>query len=126
MSPNLVEANASTAAADNHRGAANRPERRRRPRTPVRWPVTVFRPNYPDSVDSITLNLSSDGFYCLIDAPCAIGESLLVLLRAPSHHPADGNSTCTLRCQARVLRVEPADGRYGIACRIEDYSLDPR
>ncbi len=127
MSANLIDAlfRSGKLRSFTFADARHEPERRSRLRTPVHWPVTFFRPDSPERVESSTLNLSSEGFYCLTDVPFAPGEHILALLHAPSCHPAERDATRVLRCQVRVLRVEPLDGRYGIACRIEDYQLTP-
>jgi len=108
------------------RGALPYMERRKRLRAPVRWRITILSPGLEDAVESSTLNLSSDGFYCTTDIPFVREQRLSVVLHAPAHRPGDGEATCMLRCKATVVRTESKDGQYGVACRIEDYSCDAR
>ena len=97
-------------------------ERRRWGRVSVHWPIILF-PNQTgeDAVETITENLSSQGFYCLSRNPFTVGELLLCTLRIPMNDLGAGASH--LECQVRVVRVEknPSDDQYGIACRMEDY-----
>jgi hypothetical protein len=97
-------------------------ERRRRARARVHWPIALF-PNQTgeDAVETVTQNLSSDGFYCLSRKRFIVEELLLCTLRIPM--TGLGGRESHLECRARVVRVEEntADGEYGIACRIEDY-----
>jgi hypothetical protein len=100
------------------------PERRKRTRTKVHWPVCFFRDATGERVESLTQDLSSGGFCCLADTPFTAGETLMCLLKLPSHGPNGKHLEQMLECKARVMRVELQDeGVYGIACRIEDYHL---
>lgn len=101
-------------------------ERRSSGRVSVHWPVFLY-PNKSgeDAVQTITENLSSQGFYCLSRKPFSVGELLLCTLQIPMNDFGAGASH--LECQVRVVRVEkdaPAD-QYGIGCRIEDYRFIP-
>lgn len=94
-------------------------ERRRRARSRVNWPVLLFRNlEGGDTVETITRDLSSSGFYCLSAKPFAVGEQLLCALQVPAD-----NGESRLECRVRVVRVEEnvLDGQYGIACRTQDY-----
>jgi hypothetical protein len=103
--------------------AAPAADRRRRARSAVQWTVTLFRRNSGEAIESTTRNLSSDGFHCLVRREFAIGERLTALLHIPAYDPTGREATCTLSCDARVLRLDPTDhdGIYGLACGIEDY-----
>jgi hypothetical protein len=97
-------------------------ERRMSVRTAVRWPV-VFRCGRPEPLESVTENLSSQGFYCFSQTPIALGEVLMCRLTVPTYDPSRTNEHTVLECNVRVIRSEAvrADGLYGIAFRIEDY-----
>ena len=97
-------------------------ERRSRVRTKVRWPV-VLRFRHSEEMESVTENLSSQGFYCLSQTPIASGEVLLCWLTVPTHDPTGGKDAVVLECSVRVVRSEaaPTGGGYGVACCIEDY-----
>ena len=108
----------------------HRPERRKRERTTVRWPVRLFRNGGQDAVDTVTRNLSSGGFYCLSPTAFVPGESIPCTLRLPAYNST--GKTLVLLCQVHILRVEAIigadndDSSFGIACRIEDYHFsDP-
>jgi PilZ domain len=102
---------------------ADRQERRKRVRTQVHWTILLFRETTSKAVATITQNLSSSGFYCLSRSPFSLGEQLFCSLEVPTHDPLDKGRTAPLECRARVVRVEPerGNGRFGIACQIEDY-----
>lgn len=101
---------------------AGRVERRTRFRTMLHWQVRFFQPSPLDTVETVTQNLSSGGFYCLAQTPLVPGEITTCSLKLPAHHP-NGAEAVSLECKVRVIRVEApdADGLYGIGCRIEDY-----
>jgi PilZ domain-containing protein len=103
-----------------------RPERRKRERTMVHWPVRLFRNGGQDAVDTITRNLSSEGFYCFSSTAFVPGESIHCTLRLPSHDTT--GRTLALHCRVHILRVEAVnrEDTFGIACRIDDYHFsDP-
>jgi len=101
-----------------------RPERRRRARTQVHWPLMLLRDHGSDAIETSTQNLSSNGFYCFTPEPLKPGESLLCTLRLPAHDPKGEERSLSLECTVMVVRAEAAaDGHFGIACRIEDYHL---
>jgi hypothetical protein len=103
--------------------SATHPERRRRARTKLHWPVLFFRDHSAEAVESLTQDLSSGGFYCLSKTPFTSGERILCTLKIPTYDPVGKQCERTLECEVRVMRVEAAAGEdfYGIACRIDDY-----
>jgi hypothetical protein len=103
-------------------GKSVQAERRSRARVRVHWPVLLFPSQIgEDAVQTITQNLSSQGFYCLSSRPFTVGELLLCTLQIPMNDLNAGERH--LECQVRVVRVEnnASGGQYGIACRMEDY-----
>lgn len=98
------------------------PERRERIRTAVHWRVLLLR-SHTEAVETLTLDLSVGGFYCLSQTAFSVGESLVGLLKLPTHDPVERESEGHLECRVKVVRVDPScgDGQFGIACRIEDY-----
>src|SRR5882724_4923704 len=101
-----------------------RADRRKRVRTTVHWPVLLFRDAASGALETITRDLSSNGFYCLSGTPILCGEHLWCELRVPAHHPFRFGKALSLRCRVQVVRSEAAaEGLYGLACRIEDYHL---
>ena len=98
-------------------------ERRRRTRVQVHWPVCFIRPGTADIVETVTHDLSSDGFYCLANTAFVPGEIRECTLGVPMHRPHSGDRVRPVLCRVRVIRVEALgeDGTYGLGCRIEDY-----
>jgi hypothetical protein len=98
-------------------------ERRRRRRVRLRWPLSILK-GQPRArvVDTVTEDLSSRGFCCVVDEPLAVGESVACVLGfAPRHDPEASHG---LRCRAQVIWVRGTDdGRFGMGCRIDDYSV---
>jgi hypothetical protein len=101
-------------------------ERRQRVRTRLHWPVLLFRaiPG-SDAIESVTRDLSSSGFFCLIRVPLGEGEKLVCSIKIPTHDPHGKHLERTLECRVQVLRVvlQEAGDCFGVACRIEDYHL---
>jgi hypothetical protein len=99
-------------------------ERRKRVRTTVHWPVLFF-PNEisTEGIESITVNLSSEGFYCLSRTLFTAGETLFCTLRVPSHDAGGHERDRILECRVCVKRAEPSanEGMFGVACEIIDY-----
>jgi hypothetical protein len=97
-------------------------ERRRRIRVHVHWPVRFFLEGTEETVDTVTQDLSSDGFYCQASTVFVPGEIRACTLGVPTHH-RNGGGIRPVLCKVRVIRVEAlgADGLYGVGCRIEDY-----
>jgi hypothetical protein len=97
-------------------------DRRRRIRMQVHWPLVFSRPGNP-VVETVTNNLSSDGFYCLANTTFVPGEVTECTLGVPTHNPRNGGRVLAVQCKVRVIRVEvlQENGMYGVGCRIEDY-----
>ncbi|MGB9605607.1 MAG: PilZ domain-containing protein [Bryobacteraceae bacterium] len=101
-------------------------ERRARLRLPVHWPLRIMPPNGGEEVlDSVTENLSSQGFYCWISRALAPGDCLRCVIEFPSRSAASARRL-RLHCHAEVVRSErgPQPGMFGIACRIKEYSVE--
>ena len=103
--------------------SAFRPERRSRIRTRLRWRVLLWS-HETEAIETVTENLSSSGFYCFCRKPLTPGESIISVLLLPSHNPGGEDRPLSLECKVTIMRAAPTlDGLFGIACRIEDYSL---
>lgn len=100
-------------------------ERRKRQRLPLRWRVCLSRRSNHLVVESETRDVSSGGFYCFTDENFTPDERLECVLVIPMPGTSEGAERLCLRCQVAVVRVDiaPPGGRYGVACRIEDYSV---
>ena len=102
---------------------AGQADRRDRIRTQVHCPVRFLRSGTMDVLETTTQNLSSAGFYCLIQNAFVPGESMACTLSLPAHQPHSADRMLLLECKVRIIRVEApdGDGLYGLGCRIEDY-----
>ena len=70
-----------------------------------------------------TRDISYRGLYFLIEAKVEAGSSIEFVLKLPQQITLAGD--VHIRCYARVLRVEPHNGRRGVAARIERYEFRP-
>ena len=104
---------------------ARKAERRSRPRAALQWVVHVSRAGSKHPVASKTRNVSSQGFYCLLQEPFESGERVECTVVIPIPKSAKSDDVLWLKCQARVLRVEAAaaDTAFGIAFQIEEYCV---
>lgn len=102
-------------------------ERRRRARVQVHWPICFIRPGTAGIVETVTHDLSSDGFYCLANTAFVPGEIRECTLGVPMHNSNSGDRVRPVLCRVRVIRVEALGeaGFYGLGCRIEDYRFLP-
>jgi len=76
-------------------------------------------------METTTINVSADGFYCLLPEAVAAGERVDCTIRIPAHNQDRSDAALCLQCRAQVLRVENygVPGIFGVACRIEDYTV---
>jgi len=76
-------------------------------------------------IETVTQDLSSEGFYCLANAPFIPGEIHSCTLSVPAYHPRDLTRVVPVQCRVRIVRVEALaeNGLFGIGCRIEDYRV---
>lgn len=115
--------NGSNETAPRH--SATHPERRTRVRTTVHWPVVFFRGRSGETIESVTQNLSSKGFYCHSQTLIAPGEVLICAIKLPSYDLSGHERPRILECRVQVKRVDPGGtgDTFGIACQIYDYHL---
>lgn len=76
-------------------------------------------------VETRTENLSSRGFYCLLETPLVPGDVVTCDITIPNYNAPD-RGISSIACQAEVVRVEAVgtDSNFGVACRILDFTLD--
>lgn len=98
-------------------------ERRRRTRVLVHWPLCFFSVGGTEVIETTTTDLSSDGFYCVANAPFVPGEIRECTLGVPTNRRNGGERIQPIQCRVRVIRVEALGegGLFGIGCHIEDY-----
>ncbi|MFZ3201977.1 MAG: PilZ domain-containing protein [Candidatus Acidiferrales bacterium] len=70
-----------------------------------------------------TRDVSFRGLYFTIEAFLETGNSIEFVLTLPQQITLAGD--VHIRCYAHVLRVEPHNGRRGVAARIERYEFLP-
>lgn len=70
-----------------------------------------------------TRDVSFRGLYFLIEGNPDAGSSIEFVLTLPRQITQAGD--VNIRCYARVLRVEPHNGRHGVAARIDRYEFLP-
>jgi len=97
-------------------------ERRKRRRVPLHWPVRLLRKSGNTPFESTTKNLSSEGFYCVIEEPFKRGARLQCEIVIPGKSVGLSESI-RLQCHVTIKRVEPLSNGFGLGCHIEDYSL---
>jgi hypothetical protein len=104
---------------------APKAERRSRPRAALHWVVHVSRAGGQHPVASRTRNVSSQGFYCLVEEPFESGERVECTVVIPIPKSGKPDDALWLKCRARVLRVEAAaaDTAFGTAFQIEEYCV---
>jgi len=100
-------------------------ERRRIPRAALNWTVHVAANGFKCPISTTTRDISRDGFYCLLRNPLTPGERIECDIVVPTHSTRDSTDTAYLRCRAMVVRVEQTESEteFGVACRIEEYSI---
>ena len=100
-------------------------ERRRRARMEVRWPLTFC--GVDCAVETVTDNLSSEGFYCVANVPLLPGEVRDCTLGVPSHNRGGTAKVLPMLCRIRIVRMKTLHETelYGIGCHIEDFRLAP-
>ena len=127
MLPTRADAKAEYPGVQSVRnGAPKLIERRRSVRLRAQWPVRFWASNPGAPVETVTTDLSSDGFHCLSPVPFGRDEVLACTLTIPETSISLGNgSRRLLECQVRVVRSEPAnrDGYFGVACQIKNFRI---
>jgi hypothetical protein len=100
-------------------------ERRASRRFTMTLPLTVRSsgPGGGIELQGQTRDVSFRGLYFLIDAEYEAGRSLELILTLPREITMAGD--VHIRCFAHIIRVEPHNGRRGIAARIDRYEFLP-
>jgi hypothetical protein len=100
-------------------------ERRAARRFSMMLPVKV---RFPEGdafaeLNGETRDVSYRGLYFLTEATPEAGSSIEFVLTLPQQITLAGD--VHIRCYGRVLRVEPHDGRRGVAARIDRHEFLP-
>ena len=113
------------AIASNQAGWNAGVERRRSPRATLHWTLYLSCNGAKYPLRTELRDISSDGFYCLVDQPIRPGERIKCDIVVPTHSLQGADDVMYLRCDALAVRVEKIgdETEFGLACRIEDYCL---
>jgi hypothetical protein len=90
---------------------------------PARWTVYLSRESDTHPLETVTRDLSSEGFYCYVPEPVLPGELLDCALMIPSHSKTE--DLLCLKGQVQVVRLESIGHGYGIGCQLRNYSIVP-
>jgi hypothetical protein len=96
-------------------------------RLPLTYPLFLSRPGEACRVVTKTENVTSKGFYCVSARRFLLRERLdceMLIPLGSSGFPGD----LVLHALVEVLRVTPRglDRGFGMACRLESYTIAPR
>jgi hypothetical protein len=104
---------------------ANSIERRASRRFTMTLPLTVRAQGPGGEIErqGQTRDVSFRGLYFLMDADFETGSAIEFILTLPREITLAGD--VHIRCFAEIIRVEPHNGRRGIAARIDRYEFLP-
>jgi hypothetical protein len=85
--------------------------------------LRLYRRGFSQPVEGETLDLSSAGFYCVVRDRFDPGENLDCILTVPAENFSLDTGNVNLHCEVVVTRVHPRPEGFGVACRIDHYSL---
>ena len=89
---------------------------------PLRCSLRLYRQGTDHPIHGETVNISSEGFYLVIDAPFTPGDTLTCMLDVPSEatHESDAMK---LRYEVKVLRVDSIGHRFGVAFQVLNFTM---
>ena len=96
-------------------------ERRRRRRFPLQCDVEFVREG--QTFHSATVDISSQGFYCVVDPAVEAGEELRCQVDLMQGHNGLSLPGVSLNCEVVVLRSDEREDGHGIACWIRNYTV---
>jgi hypothetical protein len=70
-----------------------------------------------------TENISSSGFYCIVQSRFSIGDRLDCRIQIPVQRFSLSPSELWLNCKAIVVRVERTDAGIGLGCEFENFRV---
>ena len=103
------------------------PDRRRRPRLKLAYPLRLFRPGKGSRIDTKTEDISCEGFFCITGSLLSPNEQLECELVIPAGHNGwVHDEPIVRRCRVEVVRVERQKENlfFGVACRVADYTIE--
>ena len=98
-------------------------ERRRRKRVPLRCALSLH--GEERRVSGYTLDVSSKGFYCVLNEAFDTGDTVECILDLDFHlgYPTPVGPSITVLCEAVVTRTEETTEGYGTAFEIMQYRI---
>lgn len=102
------------------------PDRRRRPRLRLAYPIRLRQPGKEARVEATTEDLSCEGFFCISEQEFSPRQTLECELVISTDKPGEATDLdMVLRFQAEVVRVVPQGSghAFGVACRFADYTI---
>lgn len=108
--------------------AGEAPDRRRRSRLRLAYPLRLYRLGEASRTETKTEDISCEGFFCVTDRRFSPSETLECELVIPGEEPGQApEQDIILRCRADVVRVVPNADKtaFGVACRLADYTIGP-
>jgi hypothetical protein len=83
----------------------------------------LYRRGFSQPIEGETLDLSSAGFYCVVKERFETGDNLDCILTVPAENFSQDTGNVNLHCEVTVTRVHVRPDGFGVACRIDHYSL---
>ena len=84
--------------------------------------VAVALPVELENGKGVTRDVSASGVFLRMDTGVSLGAAISLSLRLEH---ADPRGPFVLRCQGRVVRVEPGDSAWGVAVAVARHTLEP-
>jgi len=106
--------------------SSDAPDRRRRPRLRLAYPLRLYRSGEVSRTETKTEDISCEGFFCVTDRRFSPFETLECELLIPVQEAGvPTEHDIILRCKAEVVRVvqHVDEAVFGIACRLSDYTI---
>jgi hypothetical protein len=99
-------------------------DRRKLSRVKLRLPVWLIPSGESLPIETETVDISRDGFYCLTDRPFEPGTQMRCVLQLSTARP-NGSGQVRLEGTAEVVRItlNHIGGGFGIGCCLRDYHL---
>src|SRR5712691_6216871 len=97
-------------------------ERRQASRFRVELPVEVMLPDQSETRSGITQDVSASGMFYEMEHVLPLGAPIRVVLPLERGIP---EVSVRVLCEGRVVRVEPREGKAGVAVAFTSYRFEP-
>lgn len=87
----------------------------------------ILRLDGSEAFSAETRDVSSEGFFCFVDEPFAIGERLRCLILLPDPAGRDTGSGMCIDAQVEVIHILADSSRslFGIGCQTHSFRIVP-